>query len=54
MAKNKTTGEMVAIKIMSKATIIKQAQIEHVRGECLILGSISHPFIVKSTLDNVG
>ena len=54
LAKNKSTGEYVAIKIMCKSEIIKQQQVEHVIGEYGILGFITHPFIVLRSNEDIG
>lgn len=43
----KSTQEVVVIKIMSKPDIIKKRQVEHVRNERSLLGSLKHPFLVQ-------
>lgn len=47
MAKNKKTGQYVALKMLKKAEIIKSQQIDHVHNENIIHSQISHPFIVN-------
>jgi protein kinase A len=46
IAKNKKTGNYVALKIMKKMEIIKSKQTDHIMNEIKILGTISHPFII--------
>ena len=46
LAKNKTNGKYVAIKILKKAEIIKLKQVEHILNEIKILTLIDHPFLV--------
>lgn len=43
----KSTQEVVVIKVMSKPDIIKKRQVEHVRNERNILGTLKHPFLVQ-------
>ena len=45
-AKHRSTGALVAIKVMSKSEVIRARQVEHVRAERQILGGVHHPFIV--------
>ena len=53
IAKNKKTGNFVALKIMKKSEIIKSKQTDHILNETKILAMIDHPFIVKLfNLDN--
>ena len=46
LAKNKTNGKYVAIKILKKAVIIKLKQVDHILNEIKILTLIDHPFLV--------
>jgi serine/threonine protein kinase len=46
IAKNKKTGNYVALKIMKKSEIIKSKQTDHILNETKILAMIEHPFIV--------
>ena len=46
LAKNKTNGKYVAIKILKKAEIIKLKQVDHILNEIKILTLIHHPFLV--------
>jgi hypothetical protein len=41
------TDEIIAVKVMAKAHIIKKHQTVHVVNERLILSQIDHPFIIK-------
>eukprot|EP01054_Gregarina_sp_Poly1_P006939 Gregarina_sp_Poly_1__6938@NODE_3771_length_889_cov_5_682482_g2422_i0_p2_GENE_NODE_3771_length_889_cov_5_682482_g2422_i0NODE_3771_length_889_cov_5_682482_g2422_i0_p2_ORF_typecomplete_len163_score21_76Pkinase/PF00069_25/2_6e28Pkinase_Tyr/PF07714_17/2_1e18Phage_int_SAM_1/PF02899_17/3_2e02Phage_int_SAM_1/PF02899_17/1_NODE_3771_length_889_cov_5_682482_g2422_i0277765 len=41
------SAEIVAVKRLTKHTIIKQKQVAHVLAEKAILSSVDHPFIVK-------
>lgn len=43
----KTTQEVIVIKMMSKQDIIKKRQVEHVRNERNLLGTLKHPFVVQ-------
>jgi len=45
--KKKDTGEIFAMKAMSKDVILRENLIEHTKAEMNILGMINHPFIVK-------
>lgn len=47
IAKNKKTGNYVAMKMMKKLDIIKAKQTDHIMNEIKILGMISHPFIIN-------
>ena len=49
LAKNKKTGEYIAIKQLKKLEIIKMKQIDHVKNENFILCSLEHPLLVKMT-----
>lgn len=46
LAKSKSTGKYVAIKILKKAEIIKLKQVDHIMNEIKILSLINHPFLV--------
>lgn len=46
IAKNKKSGNFVALKCMKKLEIIKAKQTDHIMNEIKILGSIFHPFII--------
>lgn len=46
IAKNKKSGNYVALKCMKKLEIIKAKQTDHIMNEIKILGSIGHPFII--------
>ena len=46
IAKNKKTGEFVAIKIMKKIEILKSKQADHIANEIKILSMIHHPFVI--------
>ncbi|KAI9915654.1 hypothetical protein PsorP6_007042 [Peronosclerospora sorghi] len=43
---HKTTKQLYAMKILSKANIVKRKQVEHTRTERRVLGCTRHPFIV--------
>lgn len=47
IAKNKKTGNYVAMKMMKKLDIIKAKQTDHIMNEIKILGMISHPFVIN-------
>jgi len=47
LAKNKTSGNFVALKILKKSEILRLKQVDHIISENSILASISHPFIVN-------
>ena len=46
IAKDKKTGEYVAMKIMKKAEILKSKQADHISNEIKILSMIEHPFVI--------
>ena len=46
IAKDKKTGEFVAMKIMKKAEILKSKQADHISNEIKILSMIDHPFVI--------
>lgn len=41
------TNEVYALKVMHKAPLVEQKQIEHVMNERRILGEADHPFLVR-------
>ena len=47
LARRKDTCEVVALKIMNKADIVRKRQVEHVRNERNLLSSLNCPFIVS-------
>ena len=47
LAKNKSTGEYIALKQLKKIEIIKMKQIDHVKNETFVLSSLDHPLLVK-------
>ena len=46
IAKDKKTGEYVAMKIMKKSEILKSKQADHISNEIKILSMIQHPFVI--------
>jgi serine/threonine protein kinase len=46
IAKNKKTGEYIAMKIMKKIEILKSKQADHIANEIKILSMINHPFVI--------
>lgn len=47
LAKHRTSGKYVAIKILKKSEIIKLKQVDHILNETKILSIIDHPFLVN-------
>ena len=47
LAKQKSTGKYVAVKILKKSEIMKLKQVDHIMNEIRILTMIDHPFLVK-------
>jgi serine/threonine protein kinase len=47
LATKKTTGDYFAIKVLSKAAMVKKNQMAHVFAEKNILASTENPFVVK-------
>lgn len=47
IAKDKKNSKFVALKLLSKAAILKAQQIDHVYNETTIHSQIEHPFIVN-------
>ncbi|KAK4529716.1 hypothetical protein CCYA_CCYA02G0573 [Cyanidiococcus yangmingshanensis] len=46
LVRKRDTGELFAMKILSKKAIMARNQIEHTMAERLILGNVQHPYIV--------
>ena len=46
IAKDKKTGDYVAMKIMKKIEILKSKQADHIANEIKILSMIDHPFVI--------
>lgn len=47
LAQSKVNGKHYAIKAINKKDLVSRRQVEHAQNERYILGSVSHPFIVK-------
>ena len=47
LAKNRSSGDYVALKILKKSEILRLKQVDHVISEFGILREISHPFLVN-------
>ncbi|EAS03842.2 CAMP-dependent kinase catalytic subunit (macronuclear) [Tetrahymena thermophila SB210] len=47
LAKQKSTGEYVALKMLKKAEILRLKQVDHIISENTILSNINHPFLIK-------
>jgi len=47
LAKEKKTGEYVALKMLKKAEILRLKQVDHIISENTILSNINHPFLTK-------
>lgn len=47
LAKSKVNGKYYAIKAISKKDLVSKRQVEHANNERDVLGSVSHPFLVK-------
>ena len=47
LCRNKKTDKVSVMKILKKAEIIKQKQVDHVYSEYNILSALNHPFIVQ-------
>jgi serine/threonine protein kinase len=47
LARDRQSGEYVALKILKKAEILRLKQVDHVISEFGILREISHPFLVN-------
>lgn len=46
MVKRKTTGEILAMKVLRKSELVKRSQVNHTMTERRIMSSVNHPFIV--------
>ena len=46
LSSQNSTGELCALKVLKKEWIIKRNQVNNIRLECRLLGSLKHPFIV--------
>lgn len=46
MVKRKTSGEILAMKVLRKAELVKRSQVNHTMTERRIMSSVDHPFIV--------
>lgn len=46
LAKDKKTQQEVAVKIMRKHELMKNAQVEHIASEYNVISVLHHPFIV--------
>ena len=47
ISRNKKTGKHPAVKILKKYEIIRLKQVDHIKNEHNILGTVNHPFIVR-------
>ena len=47
LAKDKKTGEYVALKMLKKSEILRLKQVDHIISENTILSNIKHPFLVN-------
>jgi serine/threonine protein kinase len=47
LAKEKNSGELFALKVLSKDKTIREEQVEHTKTERNVLGTVRHPFIVR-------
>jgi len=47
LVREKATNTIFAIKVLSKDNVVKRNQVEHTKTERSVMGSISHPFIVR-------
>ncbi|GAB9469199.1 Agc protein kinase [Globisporangium polare] len=46
MVKRKVSGEILAMKVLRKAELVKRSQVNHTMTERRIMSSVDHPFIV--------
>ena len=46
LAKQKSNGDYVALKMLKKAEILRLKQVDHIISENTILSNITHPFLV--------
>ena len=47
LAKNKTTNNLVAIKLLKKYDLIKNKQVDHVHDEITLLSNMNDPLVVN-------
>lgn len=47
LVRKKADQRLYAMKVLSKANIVKRRQVEHTKTERRVLSQISHPFVVK-------
>jgi len=47
LIKHKTSGRYLALKILTKAEIVKLKQVDHILSEVTILNSLDHPLLIK-------
>lgn len=47
LVRNQDSGNLYAMKVLSKPIVVKKKQVEHTQTERRVLASINHPFIVK-------
>lgn len=45
--RKKKDSKLYAMKVLSKADIVKRKQVEHTKTERRVLGRINHPFIIR-------
>ncbi len=45
--RQKATGQIYAMKVLNKKTIIERNELDHTRAERSILMKLDHPFLVK-------
>lgn len=46
LAKEKSSGEIFALKVLRKDFVVRRNQVEHTKTERSVLGYVNHPFIV--------
>jgi RAC serine/threonine-protein kinase len=46
LAKEKSTGQIFALKVLRKDFVVRRNQVEHTKTERSVLGYVDHPFIV--------
>jgi len=47
LAKEKKTGDYVALKMLKKIEILRLKQVDHIISENTILSNINHPFLIR-------
>ena len=47
LIRHKTSGRYLALKILTKAEIVKLKQVDHILSEVTILNSLDHPLLIK-------